>query len=312
MSGGDRKGELRYGENPHQPAGFYATGEPGGLDSAVQLQGKPLSYNNLLDADAAVGLVRSLSGLGVAAAVIKHATPCGAAVAPVGTPVAEVYGRAQQADAESAFGGIVALSVPCDGATAERLASTFLEVVVAPSFDGAARAALAKKTNLRLLELPMDGAAAPGLRARSIAGGFLVQREDAISGSLRRAELVSGTAPADDAWPELELAWRVVAAVRSNAIAIVADGVTVGLGGGQTSRVEAVRQALGRAGERARGATLASDAFFPFRDSIDQLAAAGIRTVIQPGGSVRDAEVVAAANEHGITMLFTRERHFRH
>ncbi len=312
MTGGPAQGALRYGENPHQPAAFYATGEPGGLDGAVQLQGKPLSYNNLLDADAALGLVRDLAALGPAAVVIKHATPCGAAVGAPGTPGADVYARAQQADAESAFGGIVALSLPCDAATATQLAGTFLEVVMAPSFDPAAREVLAKKTNLRLLEIDTTAPTGAGLRARSVAGGMLVQRADAMVRSLRSAELVAGDIPADARWAELELAWRVVAHVRSNAIAIVADGVTVGLGGGQTSRVEAVRQALGRAGERARGATLASDAFFPFRDSIDRLAEAGITTVIQPGGSMRDAEVVAAAKEHGITMLLTGERHFRH
>ena len=312
MVGGERGPALRYGENPHQPAAFYPLGEADGLDAALQLQGKPLSYNNLLDADAAVGLVRDLAALGCAAAVIKHATPCGAAVAVPGTPIREVYARAQQADAESAFGGIVALSRPCDGATAELLASTFLEVVIAPSFDADARAVLAKKVNLRLLELPLAGPRPPRLRARTIAGGMLVQREDAITTSLHSAQLVAGPTPLDSEWLQLELAWRIVAHVRSNAIAIVADGVTIGLGGGQTSRVEAVRQALARAGERARGATLASDAFFPFRDSIDSLAQAGIRAVIQPGGSMRDAEVIAAAKEHGITMLLTGERHFRH
>ncbi|MBC8073747.1 MAG: bifunctional phosphoribosylaminoimidazolecarboxamide formyltransferase/IMP cyclohydrolase [Deltaproteobacteria bacterium] len=316
MVGGSRRGELRYGENPHQAAAFYPTArgdEAPGLDAAVQLQGKPLSYNNLLDADAALALVRELAELGPAAAVIKHATPCGAALGQAGEAIAEVYHSAQQADAESSFGGIVALSQPCDGATAEKLAATFLEVVIAPRFDDDARARLAKKTNLRLLELPIIGASEhASLRVRSIAGGLLAQREDRIGVGPRQAELVAGPAPDDARWHELELAWRVVKHVRSNAIALVRGGVTIGLGGGQTSRVEAVRQALTRAGEHARGATLASDAFFPFRDSIDALADAGVAAIIQPGGSVRDEEVVAAAREHGITMLLTRERHFRH
>ncbi|HWB73988.1 MAG TPA: bifunctional phosphoribosylaminoimidazolecarboxamide formyltransferase/IMP cyclohydrolase [Nannocystaceae bacterium] len=316
MVGGHRRGELRYGENPHQSAAFYPStrgDEAPGLDAAVQLQGKPLSYNNLLDADGALGLVRALAELGPAAAVIKHATPCGAAIGSAHEAIADVYHRAQQADAESSFGGIVALSQPCDGATAEKLAATFLEVVIAPSFDADARARLSKKTNLRLLELPIAApeGAAP-LRVRSIAGGLLAQREDRIVVAPRRAEQVAGNPPDESRWRELELAWRVVQHVRSNAIALVKDGVTIGLGGGQTSRVEAVRQALGRAGERARGATLASDAFFPFRDSIDALADAGVAAIIQPGGSVRDEEVIAAAREHGIVMLFTRERHFRH
>jgi phosphoribosylaminoimidazolecarboxamide formyltransferase / IMP cyclohydrolase len=315
MVGGTRRGELRYGENPHQSAAFYPStrgDEAPGLDAAIQLQGKPLSYNNLLDGDAALGLVRALAELGPAATVIKHATPCGAAVGTDAEPIAEVYQRAQQADAESSFGGIVALSRPCDGATAEKLAATFLEVVIAPSFDADARARLAKKTNLRLLELPIAASEGAPLRVRSIAGGLLAQREDRIVVGPRRAEQVSGAPPDEARWRELELAWRVVQHVRSNAIALVKDGVTIGLGGGQTSRVEAVRQALGRAGDRARGATLASDAFFPFRDSIDALADAGVAAIIQPGGSVRDEEVVAAAREHGIVMLFTRERHFRH
>ncbi|MBX7081340.1 MAG: bifunctional phosphoribosylaminoimidazolecarboxamide formyltransferase/IMP cyclohydrolase [Nannocystaceae bacterium] len=313
LVGGTRRGELRYGENPHQAAGFFVDGrERDGLDRAVVLQGKPLSYNNLLDADAALGLARDLAALGPAAVLIKHATPCGAAVGAEDEAIAAVYERAQKADPESAFGGIVALTRPCDGATAERLASTFLEVVIAPGFDATARAVLARKPNLRVLELPV-AASAPGLRVRSIAGGLLAQAEDGPPESLRAAEAVAGTAPGDDAsWRELEFAWRVVKHVRSNAIVVAKDGVTLGLGGGQTSRVEAVRQALARAGERARGAVVASDAFFPFRDSIDGLAAAGVRTVIQPGGSVRDEEVIAAAREHGVTMLFTRTRHFRH
>jgi phosphoribosylaminoimidazolecarboxamide formyltransferase/IMP cyclohydrolase len=182
--------------------------------------------------------------------------------------------------------------------------------VIAPSFEADAREVLAKKVNLRLLELDTTKPLAPGLRARSIAGGLLVQRGDAVATPLQRAEVVAGAPPTS--WADLELAWRVVMHVRSNAIAIVKDGATVGLGGGQTSRVEAVRQALRRAGEHAKGATLASDAFFPFRDSLDEIAAAGIRTVIQPGGSVRDAEVVEAAKAHGVTMLFTGERHFKH
>jgi phosphoribosylaminoimidazolecarboxamide formyltransferase/IMP cyclohydrolase len=308
---GERHGALRYGENPHQPAAFYAHGDDG-LAGAVQLQGKPLSYNNLLDADAALAVVRDLAPLGVAAAVIKHATPCGVALGAADAAIADVYARAQAADAESSFGGIVALGRPCDGPTAETLATTFLEVILAPSFDADARAILGKKTSLRLLEVSTTGASAPTLRARSIAGGMLVQREDRFALPLREAKLVAGTLPDDARWIDFELAWRVVGHVRSNAIAIVAGGVTIGLGGGQTSRVEAVRQALARAGERAKGAVLASDAFFPFRDSIDQLAAAGITAVIQPGGSVRDAEVIAAAHEHGVTMLFTGERHFRH
>ncbi|HET6585795.1 MAG TPA: bifunctional phosphoribosylaminoimidazolecarboxamide formyltransferase/IMP cyclohydrolase [Nannocystaceae bacterium] len=317
LVGGARRGELRYGENPHQPAAFMPGRGPHdapGLDAAEQLQGKPLSYNNLLDADAALGLVRELGELGPAAVVVKHATPCGVAVGASQDPIAEVAARALAADAESAFGGIVALSRTCDGPTAAALAGTFLEVVLAPAFTDEARAALAKKTNLRLLVVPAIDrvpATAP-LRVRSIAGGLLVQREDRRVVALRDAELVTGGALPPALSRELEIAWRTVVHVRSNAIVLTKDGTTVGIGGGQTSRVEAVRQALARAGERARGSVLASDAFFPFRDSIDAAAAAGVVAIVQPGGSVRDEESIAAAKEHGLVLLFTRERHFRH
>jgi len=317
LVGGRRKGELRYGENPHQAAAFVPGRGPHdapGLDAAEQLQGKPLSYNNLLDADGALGLVRELGELGPTVVVIKHATPCGIAVGRADEALSDVAAKALAADSESAFGGIVALSRGCDGPTAERLAGMFLEVVLAPGFDASARAAFAKKTNLRLLvvpELDRVPASAP-LRVRSIAGGLLVQREDRRLVALADAEVVAGDRPSPALLQELEVAWRTVVHVRSNAIVLTRDGTSVGIGGGQTSRVEAVRQALGRAGERAKGAVLASDAFFPFRDSIDAAAAAGVVAIVQPGGSVRDEESIAAAKEHGLTLLFTRERHFRH
>jgi phosphoribosylaminoimidazolecarboxamide formyltransferase / IMP cyclohydrolase len=317
LVGGHRHGELRYGENPHQAAAFLPGRGPHdapGLDAAVQLQGKPLSYNNLLDADAAIGLVRELGELGPAAVVIKHATPCGIAVGSADEALATIAAKALAADSESAFGGIVALSRDCDGPTADALAGTFLEVVIAPAFADEARAAFTKKTNLRLLvvpELDRVPATAP-LRARSIAGGVLVQREDRRKVGLADAEVVAGAPPSPELLQELEVAWRTCVHVRSNAIVLAKDGTSVGLGGGQTSRVEAVRQALGRAGERAKGAVLASDAFFPFRDSIDTAAAAGVVAIVQPGGSVRDEESIAAAKERGLVMLFTRERHFRH
>lgn len=321
---GEPVAELRYGENPHQSASFfrtdYAADEPIGLDRAEFHQGKELSYNNLLDTDAALGLIRDLvAGLGEtqgkAATVIKHLSPCGAAVGSAEVPLAEVYRRARQADAESAFGGIVALSHEVDAATAELLVETFLEVVLAPSWTPAALEILARKSKVRVLSLADMFAARSGLaplRLRSIAGGLLVQREDVIGVTARSAQQASERAPTDDERISLELGQRVAKHVRSNAIVLVREGVTVGIGGGQTSRVEAVRQALARAGERARGAVLASDAFFPFRDSIDAAAAAGVAAVIQPGGSIKDAEVIAAANEHGMAMLLTSERHFRH
>jgi phosphoribosylaminoimidazolecarboxamide formyltransferase/IMP cyclohydrolase len=316
--GGTVQGELRYGENPHQAAGFIPSarpGEPIGLDRAIVHQGKALSYNNLLDADAALGLIRDLAPLGPAAAVFKHASPCGAAVGRPGEPLADIYVRARQADAESAFGGIVSLSTVVDAATAHKLAETFLEVVIAPGYAPEALAVLATKKNLRVLELPgmFEPIAGPGpLRVRSVAGGVLVQREDEVKVGAAQARVATGRAPTEAERRDLELAWRVAKHVRSNAIVIVKDGTTVGIGGGQTSRVEASRQASARAGEAARGGVLASDGFFPFRDGIDAAAAVGVTAVIQPGGSVRDEEVIAAADEHGLAMLLTGERHFRH
>jgi len=315
--GGERQGVLRYGENPHQAAGFYAVagraGEAPGLPSAIVHQGKELSYNNLLDTDAALALVRELAPLGLAAAVIKHASPCGAAVGRAGESLADVYVRARQADAESAFGGIVALGHEVDADTATRLCETFLEVILAPGYTVQAREILAAKKNLRVLELPGMIAEGPApWRVRSVAGGLLVQRDDVTHVGAAQARVATRRAPTAAELVDLELAWRVAKHVRSNAIVIAKDGATLGIGGGQTSRVEASRQATARAAEAAEGAALASDGFFPFRDGVDAAAAAGVRAVIQPGGSVRDEEVIAAADEHGLAMLLTGERHFRH
>ena len=310
--------ELRYGENPHQKARFYACNfaadEATGLDQAIQHQGKAMSYNNLLGADAALGLIRDLQPHAPkAAAVFKHLSPCGAAVGKADEPLAEVYEKARLADAESAFGGIVSLTHEVDAATAEKLVATFLEVVIAPSYSVEAREILAKKKNLRLLEIPrmFEGGRRP-LRLRSVAGGVLAQREDIIAVRAADGEQKGKRAASADELVSLDLAQRVAKHVKSNAIVLVKDGVTVGIGGGQTSRVEAVRQAMRRAGEQAKGAVLASDAFFPFRDSIDGAAEAGVSAVIQPGGSIRDEEVIAAVDEHGMAMVFTGERHFRH
>jgi phosphoribosylaminoimidazolecarboxamide formyltransferase/IMP cyclohydrolase len=320
---GEPLAELRYGENPHQSARFfrtdYAASEPTGLDRAKIHQGKTLSYNNLLDADAALGLIRDLHA-GVpegwrAAAVFKHLSPCGAAVGEPNDSLAEVFVRAREADAESAFGGIVSVNAPVDSALATRLIETFLEVVIAPGYSPEALEILAKKKRVRVLEVPEMFAAhsgPPPLRLRSVAGGVLVQREDVIGVSASAGEVKSKRAPSEAELTSLELGQRVAKHVRSNAIVLVREGVTVGIGGGQTSRVEAVRQAITRAGEKAQGAVLASDAFFPFRDSIDTAAAAGITAVIEPGGSMRDAEVIEACDERELALVFTGERHFRH
>ncbi|MBK8265835.1 MAG: bifunctional phosphoribosylaminoimidazolecarboxamide formyltransferase/IMP cyclohydrolase [Nannocystis sp.] len=314
---GEAAGALRYGENPHQPARLYAVddGESPSLAAAIQRQGKPLSYNNLLDADGALSLVRDLVALGPAAAILKHVSPCGAAVGDRARGIAEIFERARACDPESAFGGIVALSEEVDEACATALVSGFLEVVIAPSYSAGALALLAKKPNLRALEVPgmlAPRRGPPPLRLRSIAGGLLAQREDQIGEGVAAGRVVTKRAPTAAESLDLELAWRVVKAVRSNAIVLARGGASVGIGGGQTSRVEAVRQATARAGAQGVGAALASDAFFPFRDGPDQAAAAGVTAIVQPGGSVRDAEVIAAADEHGIAMIFTGERHFRH
>ncbi len=320
---GESVAALRYGENPHQQARLfrtsYAADEPTGLDQATIHQGKELSYNNLLDADAALGLIRDLhAGLPTgarAAAVFKHLSPCGAAIGAAEDSMAEVFLRAREADAESAFGGIVSVTEIVDAALAERLIETFLEVVVAPGYSPEALAILGRKKRVRLLEIPAMFAAhagPPPLRIRSVAGGVLVQREDSIGVAASAGQVPTARKPSAAELRSLDLGQRVCKHVRSNAIVLVRDGVTVGIGGGQTSRVEAVRQALARAGEAAKGAVLASDAFFPFRDSIDAAAAAGVAAVIQPGGSMRDGEVVAACDEHDLAMVFTGERHFRH
>jgi len=312
------QGQLRYGENPHQSAAFVATpgsdSRPGIADARVH-QGKALSYNNLLDVDAAIDIIRDLQPLGRAAAVFKHATPCGAAIAHGSQTLAEVYEAAREADAESAFGGIVSLTETMDAATAAKVVETFIEVVIAPAFSGEALEVLKAKKNLRVLELPGmfdTGGAVPPLKVRTVFGGLLVQREDRLGVAPTDAKVATQRAPSAVEMASLEVAWRVAKHVRSNAIVLAKDSATVGIGGGQTSRVEAARGAVSRAAARAQGSVLASDGFFPFRDGVDAAAAAGVTAVVQPGGSKRDAEVIAAADEHGIAMIMTGERHFRH
>ena len=296
--------DLRYGENPHQAAAFYRTGPPAGLAAAEQLHGKELSYNNLLDADAAWRLVEELEA--PAAVIVKHSNPCGVAHAPT---LAEAYARALACDETSAFGGIVALNAPCDGPTADHISAIFTEVVVAPQFTAEALEALTVKKSLRLLQVPECLPLEPDVRR--VAGGLLVQAPDGPDRA-ESARPVTRRLPSDAEWADLRLAWIVVKHVKSNAIALVKDGAAVGIGAGQMSRVEAVELAARRAGSTASGAALASDAFFPFRDGLDAAAAAGATSVIQPGGSVRDDEVIACADEHGIAMVLTGRRHFRH
>ncbi len=311
--------DLRYGENPHQQAAFYinarnplvgdAMAQPT-VATADVLGGKQLSYNNLLDLDAALGL--ALEFAAPAAVVVKHNNPCGVAI---DADIVAAYRRARDADATSAFGGIVAVNREVDSALAALLAETFLECVIAPSYSAAARDALAGKKNLRLVAAPGNWAAATGRRAwsvRTIAGGALVQTVDTGMVDLALAQLASERAPTDAERSDLAFAWRVAKHVKSNAIVFAKDGVTVAIGAGQMSRVDSVRICERKAGTALRGAAVASDAFFPFRDGLDVLAEAGASAVVQPGGSVRDAEVIAAANEHRIAMLLTGMRHFRH
>ena len=309
----ERCQSLRYGENPHQSAAFYVERErfEPSAATARQLQGKELSYNNIADTDAALECVKQFDET-PACVIVKHANPCGVAV---GTTLLEAYERAFATDPESAFGGIVAFNRPLDDVTAAAVvARQFVEVLVAPEVSAAARAVLAEKKNLRLLACgAWCETQTPRLDFKRVTGGVLVQTADlALSAQLRT---VTARTPNEDEWRDLLFAWRVAKFVKSNAIVYARDRATVGIGAGQMSRVNSARIAAFKAeqaGLTVRGAVMASDAFFPFRDGIDQAADAGVRAVIQPGGSVRDEEVIAAANEHGIAMILTGMRHFRH
>ena len=297
--------DLRYGENPHQSAALYRNQDSErGLAAAEQLHGKELSFNNLLDADAAWKLVCELESPG--AAIIKHSNPCGAAVSGA---LADAYEKAFECDSTSAFGGIVALNSSCDLQTAAQIAEIFTEVVIAPDFDDAALEILASKKNLRILR----ASPRPVLEAdiRRISGGVLVQQPDGPDG-LENLKVVTEAQPTDQQWEDLRFAWTVAKHVKSNAIVLAKGRIAVGIGAGQMSRVDSTELAGRRAGDRARGSVCASDAFFPFRDGLDAVAEAGATAVVQPGGSVRDQEVIAAADEHAIPMVFTGRRHFRH
>jgi phosphoribosylaminoimidazolecarboxamide formyltransferase/IMP cyclohydrolase len=301
---------LRYGENPHQEAAFYAVEGPGGpwgLGAARQVAGKELSYNNLLDADAALALAAE-HGDRPFAVIVKHTNPCGAAF---GATLEEAYAGALEGDPVSAYGGVVGLSRPLDAATAKRIAGIFTEVVVAPGFDEEALATLAAKQSLRLVQVD-PARPARHLALRSVAGGLLVQEPDPGADDPAAWSLQAGDPPAPELLADLALAWSVAAHVKSNAIVLARDGRVVGVGAGQQSRVDSVRIAVAKAGDRAQGAAAGSDAFFPFPDGVEALAAAGVRAVAQPGGSVRDPEVTAAAAAAGIAMLHTGRRHFRH
>ncbi|MBK1701696.1 bifunctional phosphoribosylaminoimidazolecarboxamide formyltransferase/IMP cyclohydrolase [Thiococcus pfennigii] len=308
-----RKQAMRYGENPHQQAAFYVEHAPreASIATAHQLQGKALSYNNIADADAALECVKQFAE-GPACVIVKHANPCGVAL---GADLATAYDRAFATDPESAFGGIIAVNGPLDEATARAIVERqFVEVIIAPEVTPEAVVIVAAKKNVRLLATgAWDQEAAQRFDFKRVNGGLLVQDADLrLTESLR---VVTRRAPSEQEMTDLLFTWRVAKFVKSNAIVYGRDGQTVGVGAGQMSRVNSARIAAikaEQAGLAVAGAVMASDAFFPFRDGLDQAAAAGIRAVIQPGGSLRDEEVIAAADEHGLAMVFTGMRHFRH
>jgi phosphoribosylaminoimidazolecarboxamide formyltransferase / IMP cyclohydrolase len=305
---GEKVQDLRYGENPHQEAAFYRTlgqGE-GSLAYARQLQGKELSYNNLVDMNAAWGLVKEFSQ--PAAVIVKHTNPCGTAIAG---DLRQAYLTALEADPVSAFGGIVALNREVDQESASEMVKLFLEVIVAPTFSDGALEILSKKQNLRLMAVG-NSTSKQNFEVKQIDGGFLVQDLDVIQEEAQSWQVVSNSKPTEHDLDELAFAMKVCKHVKSNAITVSKNGQTLGVGAGQMNRVGSAGIALEQAGDKARGAYLASDAFFPFRDTVDKAAEAGIRAIVQPGGSLKDEESILAANEHGLIMVFTGVRHFKH
>jgi phosphoribosylaminoimidazolecarboxamide formyltransferase/IMP cyclohydrolase len=309
----DKVQDLRYGENPHQTAAFYR--QPGAAEGGVagytQLQGKELSYNNIADADAAWECVKAFDGTAAACVIVKHANPCGVAVA---ASALEAYKKAFSTDPTSAFGGIIAFNGEVDRAAAEAVSAQFLEVLIAPSYTADALELLAGKKNVRVLTCPL-GQPAGAFDYKRVGGGLLVQSADEARIQVADLKVVTQRAPSETEMRDMLFAWRVAKYVKSNAIVYCKDGMTVGVGAGQMSRVDSARIAkikAENAGLQISGCVVASDAFFPFRDGLDVLAQAGATAVIQPGGSMRDEEVIAAANEHNIAMVFTGFRHFRH
>ena len=307
--------DLRYGENPHQSAALYADpGEthpggsaPAGAVTARQIQGKELSFNNILDLDGAWAAVAEFEE--TACVIVKHTTPSGAAAAPT---LLQAYREARDCDPTSAFGGIVAVNRPLDGESAKEMGALFLEAVIAPSYEPAALEALKGKRNLRVMEAGVPPRPASGWDLKRVAGGLLAQERDRIVEEPSSFRTVTKRSPSPEEMRSLLFAWRIARHVKSNAIVYARGTRTVGIGAGQMSRVDSARIGAEKAREDLRGTVLASDAFFPFRDGVDEAAKAGVVAVIQPGGSVRDAEVIAAADEHGLAMLFTGRRHFRH
>ncbi|MEW8969481.1 MAG: bifunctional phosphoribosylaminoimidazolecarboxamide formyltransferase/IMP cyclohydrolase [Mesobacillus sp.] len=303
------KQSLRYGENPHQKAAFYQKplGSAFSVAAAEQLHGKELSYNNINDANAALQIVKEFSE--PAAVAVKHMNPCGVGA---GKDIFDAFGKAFEADPVSIFGGIIALNREVDGETARKLYEIFLEIIIAPSFSEEALEILTAKKNLRLLKVSFDGEASKENTLSSIEGGLLVQEQDTFGFDEAEISVPTKREPTEAEWEALKLGWKVVKHVKSNAIVVANKDMTLGIGAGQMNRVGAAKIALEQAGSKADGAALASDAFFPMDDTVEAAAKAGITAIIQPGGSVRDADSIKKADEYGIAMVFTGVRHFKH
>ncbi|MBP3039256.1 bifunctional phosphoribosylaminoimidazolecarboxamide formyltransferase/IMP cyclohydrolase [Bacillaceae bacterium Marseille-Q3522] len=305
----ERKQSLRYGENPHQQAAFYRKplGSSFSIADASQLHGKELSYNNINDADAALQMIKDFSE--PAAVAVKHMNPCGVGI---GENIFAAFEKAFEADPVSIFGGIIALNREVDAATAQKLHGIFLEIIIAPSFSQEALDILTSKKNLRLLSVPFDAETKTEKKLTSIEGGLLVQDYDHYSLDEATISYPTERKPTEQEWRALKLGWKVVKHVKSNAIVVSSDSNTFGIGAGQMNRVGAAKIALEQAGEKAKGAALASDAYFPMDDTVEAAAKAGITAIIQPGGSIRDEDSIKKANEYGIAMVFTGVRHFKH
>ena len=303
------KQPLRYGENPHQKAAFYS--RPLGSDFSIayakQLHGKELSYNNIQDANAAIQIVKEFDK--AAAVAVKHMNPCGVGT---GETIFDAFNKAYEADSTSIFGGIIALNREVDAATAEKLSGIFLEIIIAPSFTEEAIEILTKKKNIRLMTISFDQNKKDKWNTVSVEGGLLMQEPDAYGFADADIRVATDREPTEAEWEAMKLGWAVVKHVKSNAIVVTDDHMTLGVGAGQMNRVGAANIALTQAGERAKGAALASDAFFPMDDTVEAAAKAGITAIIQPGGSVKDEDSIKKANEYGITMVFTGVRHFKH
>lgn len=300
---------MRYGENPHQQAAAYQI--PGNaannILNATIHQGKMLSYNNIMDADAALACLKEFDE--IACVIVKHANPCGAAT---GNDLLDVYSRAFNTDSLSAFGGIIALNRKCTEEVAIKITKVFVEIVLAPAYDPKALTLFSKKKNLRILEVETLQPHKKRLEVRNINGGVLLQETNISTLSSADLTIITKTKPNETDIETMLFGWKILKHVRSNGILLVKENTTVGIGAGQVSRVDAVDIAIRKAGDNLPGSILCSDAFFPFRDSIDKIAGTGVKAVIQPGGSVRDQEVVDACNEHGISMVFTGQRCFKH